>query len=162
MTNLWRRWRRPDHRWPKYLPGGRFRTSTVTMVILFAGLAWVQQTYQPPTPPPTPETAVVPPGFVPDPQYTWVPRTDVRTQESRETTTTTTTTPTSPTESTSPGETTTPTSPSESTSATPTTTAGSGGSETSSPQTGTGGTSTTSAPVTGSAGPVTPTTVPAR
>ena len=67
--------------WPGYLLGGRIRTSTVALLIVFAGVWWVYETYEPPPAPPEqiPATDVVPPGFVPDPAYTWVPRTDVRT-----------------------------------------------------------------------------------
>ena len=162
MMNWLRKWRRPDHRWPKYLPGGRFRTSTVAMVIAFVALSWLQQTYQPPTPDATPETAVVPPGFVPDPQYTWVPRTNVRTREPESDYTTTTTTTTSPTESTSPNETSTSTSPSESTPASATTSPNPGESGSPSPQTSTQAPSTTSSSATTSVEPVAPTTVPPR
>jgi hypothetical protein len=98
---------------------GRMRVSTLVLIVAFLALFWVYHNFEPR--PPTPETpAVVPPGFVPDPNYTWVPRTNVRRPEEPETTTTTTTTTTSPTETTttSPGETTT-TSPTE---ITPTTT----------------------------------------
>ncbi|WP_099021634.1 hypothetical protein [Mycolicibacterium palauense] len=99
MTGFWKKWHRPDHTWPKYLPGGRLRTSTAVLVIVFAALTWVYQTYQPPVSP-TPETQVVPPGFVPDPEYTWVPRTQVRTAPPTTTLTTTpTTSETSPTTS---------------------------------------------------------------
>lgn len=79
--------------WPGYLLGGRIRTSTVALLIVFAGVWWVYETYEPPPAPPEqiPATDVVPPGFVPDPAYTWVPRTDVRT------TTATTSPTTSPT-----------------------------------------------------------------
>lgn len=99
--------------WPAYLLRGRLRTSTAAMIIAFLGLWWVYATYQPPAQiPQVPASEVVPPGFVPDPQYTWVPRTYVR---ERPTETPTTTEMTSPTETTttSPGETTpsTPTSP---------------------------------------------------
>jgi hypothetical protein len=102
---------------------GRARVSTIVLIVVFLALFWVYHNFEPqraPTETPTP--AVVPPGFVPDPNYTWVPRTNVRRpKEDLEPTTTTTTTTTSPTETTttSPGETTSPTSP---TSLTPTTT----------------------------------------
>jgi hypothetical protein len=102
---------------------GRMRVSTIVLIVAFLALFWVYHNFEPrrvPTEAPT--TAVVPPGFVPDPNYTWVPRTNVRKPKEPEyTTTTTTTTTTSPTETTttSPTETTTPTSP---TSSTPTTT----------------------------------------
>ena len=92
-----------EHRWPGYLLGGRIRTSTVVLLLAFIGIWWVYETYEPPPAPPDqiPATEVVPPGYVPDPAYTWVPRTDVRIPATSETSTT----PTSPTESpTSPAE----------------------------------------------------------
>jgi hypothetical protein len=99
------------------------RVSTVVLIVAFVALFWVYHNFEPrPAAPEAPPTAVVPPGFVPDPNYTWVPRTNVRRpKEDVPTTTTTTPTTTSPTETTttSPGETTSPTSPTEST---PTTT----------------------------------------
>jgi hypothetical protein len=101
---------------------GRMRVSTVVLIVAFIALFWVYHNFEPkPAAPEPPTTAVVPPGFVPDPNYTWVPRTNVRRPKEPVTTTTTTTTTTSPTETTttSPGETTTPTSP---TSTTPSTT----------------------------------------
>ncbi|BBY43598.1 hypothetical protein [Mycolicibacterium celeriflavum] len=83
---------------------GRMRVSTIVLIVAFVGLFWVNQTVEPQRGP-TPVPAVVPPGFVPDPNYTWVPRTNVRrtTEPSYTTTTaptTTTTTTTSPTETT--------------------------------------------------------------
>jgi cytoskeletal protein RodZ len=98
--------------WPAYLLGGRIRTSTVALIVAFFLVWWLYQEYKP-VPPPVqaPATEVVPPGFVPDPNYTWVPRTNV--QEPRRTTTTTpsptptTTLTTTPTESTTPSGTTT-------------------------------------------------------
>jgi hypothetical protein len=101
---------------------GRMRVSTVVLIVAFIALFWVYHNFEPkPAAPEPPPTAVVPPGFVPDPNYTWVPRTNVRRPKEPVTTTSTTTTTTSPTETTttSPGETTTPTSP---TSTTPSTT----------------------------------------
>jgi len=95
-----------EHRgWPAYLFGGRLRTSTAALIVAFIAVWFVYETYQPPAkPPPAPVTQVVPPGFVPDPNYTWVPRTSVRswstTTEPTTTTTTTTTSTTSPTQST--------------------------------------------------------------
>ncbi|ULE33469.1 hypothetical protein [Mycobacterium sp. IDR2000157661] len=85
---------------------GRMRLSTVVLIVVFATLFWVYQTFEPErAPAPTP--AVVPPGFVPDPNYTWVPRTNVqRTTEPTETPTSTTTPPT-PTTTTTNGPTTT-------------------------------------------------------
>jgi hypothetical protein len=93
------------------------RVSTVVLIVAFMALFWVYHNFEPrPAAPEAPPTAVVPPGFVPDPNYTWVPRTNVRRPKetlTTETTTPTTTSPTSPTESTptttSPGETTSPT-----------------------------------------------------
>jgi hypothetical protein len=88
---------RPDHGWPGYFINGRIRTSTVGLVVAFFAIAWVHNAYQPPpVAPVAPETAVVPPGFVPDPEYTWVPRTNVQ-ERPRTTTTTPTTTTTTPT-----------------------------------------------------------------
>ncbi|MBU8812105.1 hypothetical protein KL953_24765 [Mycolicibacterium goodii] len=107
---------------------GRLRTSTVVLIVAFFALWWVQQTYQPaPAPPEAPQ--VVPPGFVPDPDYTWVPRTNVEAPRTTRTTTpTTTTTTTSPTPDTptttqtgplGPGDTTSPTSPTSPTTTSP-------------------------------------------
>ena len=81
--------------WPAYLFGGRLRTSTLALIVAFAAIWWLYETYEPaPEPPPqVPASDVVPPGFIPDPAYTWVPRTYVQ----RPTTTTPTTTPTTPT-----------------------------------------------------------------
>jgi hypothetical protein len=101
---------------------GRMRVSTVVLIVAFVALFWVYHNFEPrPAAPEAPPTAVVPPGFVPDPNYTWVPRTNVRRPKETLTTETTTPTTTSPTETTttSPGETTSPTSP---TASTPTTT----------------------------------------
>lgn len=110
--------------WPNYIFWGRVRTSTAALIIAFIGVWWLYETYQPPAAPSQePATQVVPPGFIPDPSYTWVPRTDVqrRTTTTTTTPTTTETTPTtSPTEPTSPGE--TPTSPTSPTSSAPPTT----------------------------------------
>jgi hypothetical protein len=90
--------------WPAYIFGGRLRTSTAALLIAFFGIWWLYGTYTPAPAPPAqvPASNVVPPGFIPDPAYTWAPRTDVL---PRTTTTTTTTTPTTTTS----GETTTPT-----------------------------------------------------
>ena len=89
----------------------------MVLIVVFIALFWVQQTFTPEPAPETPAPAVVPPGFVPDPNYTWVPRTNVRRPKESETTTTTATTTTTETTTPSPGDTTTsPTSP------TPTTT----------------------------------------
>jgi hypothetical protein len=106
--------------WFKAKLGGRFRVSTVVLLIAFIALFWVQQTFQPEPTPAVPASSVVPPGFVPDPNYTWVPRTQVRRPKEPVYTTTTTTTPTTTTETTTPSPDTT-TSSTE-TSPTPTTT----------------------------------------
>ena len=131
MTMWIRKFKREDHGWPKYLPGGRIRTSTTVLAIAFIALFWVYQNYEPPPPAPVPSTQVVPPGFIPDPSYTWVPRTDVQrrmtTTTTTPTTTETTTETTSPTESTSPMESTSPgESPTSPTSPTTTTSAPTG------------------------------------
>lgn len=87
--------------WPSYLIGGRVRTSTAGLLVLFIALFWVQQTFAPEQTPTAPAQQVVPPGFVPDPDYTWVPRTQVQepttTRRTPRTTTTTTTPPTTTT-----------------------------------------------------------------
>ena len=62
--------------WPGHLFWGRVRTSTAVLLIAFFGTAWLYETYKPPEPAEQ-STQVVPPGFVPDPAYTWVPRTKV-------------------------------------------------------------------------------------
>lgn len=89
-----------------YLFWGRVRVSTVALIVAFFATWWLYATYQPPAPVSPQEQApvVVPPGFVPDPEYTWVPRTNV---EQRPLTTTPTTT--TPTETTSAPSETTPT-----------------------------------------------------
>jgi hypothetical protein len=97
---------------------GRMRVSTIVLIVAFLALFWVYHNFEPrPASTEAPTPAVVPPGFVPDPNYTWVPRTNVRREP--ETTTETTTPTTTPTETTTPspdGATTSPTEP------TPTTT----------------------------------------
>jgi cytoskeletal protein RodZ len=96
---------------------GRARVSTLVLIVAFLALFWVYHNVEPqPAATQEPTPAVVPPGFIPDPNYTWVPRTNVRRPKEPEYTTTTTQTTTSPTETTttSPGEiTTSPTSPTE-------------------------------------------------
>ncbi len=93
--------------WPGYLFGGRVRTSTFALLVAFFATWWLYYTYSPSSTGPTsPETQVVPPGFVPDPEYTWVPRTKVEVPRPTTTTPTTTapttTTPTTTTETTEP------------------------------------------------------------
>ncbi|MGE2834804.1 hypothetical protein [Mycobacterium sp. SMC-4] len=97
---------------PSHLFRGRVRTSTVALVVAFIALFAVQQNYEPPEKPLPPPQQMVPPGFVPDPDYTWVPRTNVQTREPETTTTrTTTTTPTTTTTTTTTPTTTTSPSP---------------------------------------------------
>jgi len=90
--------RREGRSWPGFLFGGRVRTSTVVLLIAFFATWWLYDTYQPAPAPPEqiPATEVVPPGFIPDPSYTWVPRSDVQ-RPTPTTTTPTTTTPTTTT-----------------------------------------------------------------
>ena len=69
-----------DQKWPNYVFGGRMRTSTLLLIVAFLATWWLYNTYRPEEPaqsvPQTPQ--VVPPGFVPDPNYTWVPRSKVQ------------------------------------------------------------------------------------
>ena len=91
---------------------GRMRVSTLLLIVAFIALFWVYHNFEPrPAATEAPTTAVVPPGFVPDPNYTWVPRTNVRPKEPETTTTTPTTTSPTETTTTVPTETTSPTSP---------------------------------------------------
>ena len=92
-----------ERRWPNYMLGGRFRTSTLALIVAFLLVWWLYDTYRPhePTNSGPPPAQVVPPGFVPDPNYTWVPRTRVEEPPS------TTFTPT-PTTTTAPPSTTPP------------------------------------------------------
>ena len=101
-----------DRAWPTYLFGGRTRTSTLALIVAFLLTWWLYQEFKPPPQAvQAPATDVVPPGFVPDPNYTWVPRTDVRGPRTTTTPTTTTTETTTPTETTSPTSTTATSSP---------------------------------------------------
>lgn len=110
-------------RWPGYILWGRVRTSTVALIIVFIGCWWLYETYDTgPDPSQVPASNVVPPGFIPDPAYTWVPRTDV--QRPDLSTTTMETTPTTPTTSTTPTTATTPTTPGADGTATDTPTSG--------------------------------------
>ena len=85
--------RREGRSWPGFLLGGRVRTSTVVLLIAFFATWWLFDTYQPAPAPPeqVPATEVVPPGFIPDPAYTWAPRTAVQSRPATSTTAPTTT-----------------------------------------------------------------------
>lgn len=88
-----------ERRTPSHLFGGRVRTSTVVLVLAFFALWWTYATYRPQPEPArsnNPPSQVVPPGFVPDPGYTWVPRTRVQQQPVTTTPTPTPTTTTTP------------------------------------------------------------------
>jgi hypothetical protein len=76
-----------------HLFGGRIRTSTLVLIVAFLALWWTYDTYRPAPASKPPSQQVVPPGFVPDPNYTWVPRTKVQEPTPTPTTTPTTTTP---------------------------------------------------------------------
>lgn len=115
--------------WPDYILGGRLRTSTAALLISFFAILWLYETYETPPPPPqVPFSEVVPPGFVPDPNYTWAPRTDFqkRSNETSVTAATTSETPTTssspatPSASTSPPSPTASTTPTDSSTSTPT------------------------------------------
>ncbi len=69
-----------ERRWPSYIFGGRMRTSTLALMVAFLVVWWVYSAERPrePAHDGPPATQVVPPGFVPDPNYTWVPRTVVQ------------------------------------------------------------------------------------
>lgn len=67
-----------DRRWPHYMFGGRVRTSTLVLIVAFFVVWWVYDAYRPEPAPKPPAPQVVPPGFVPDPNYTWVPRSRVQ------------------------------------------------------------------------------------
>lgn len=67
-----------ERRWPQYAFGGRMRTSTLVLIIAFFAVWWTYDTYRPEPAPTPPARQMVPPGFVPDPNYTWVPRSRVQ------------------------------------------------------------------------------------
>jgi hypothetical protein len=98
-------------RW-SHLFGGRVRTSTLVLIVAFLAAWWAYDTYRPPDSAHggPPATQVVPPGFVPDPNYTWVPRSRVQ-QPPATVTITPTPTTTAPTTTTPPVTTTTTTTP---------------------------------------------------
>lgn len=92
--NMLKRHRDEERGWPDYLFGGHVRTSTLVLIVAFLAVWWVYSAYRPhePTHGGPPATQVVPPGFVPDPNYTWVPRSKVQQPPSTETVTPTPTT----------------------------------------------------------------------
>jgi hypothetical protein len=75
--NILKRHRDEERGWPDYLFGGHVRTSTLVLIVAFLAVWWVYDTYRPEPAPKPPPPQVVPPGFVPDPNYTWVPRSRV-------------------------------------------------------------------------------------
>jgi hypothetical protein len=91
LNVLENRGRATDKPWPSYMFGGRIRTSTLVLIVAFFATWWSYNTYRP-HPPPQVAPQVVPPGYVPDPNYTWVPRTRVQ-EPTYDTPTTTVTTP---------------------------------------------------------------------
>jgi hypothetical protein len=98
-NRLRRAGRDAERGWPGYMFGGHVRTSTVVLVIAFLAIWWVYDDHQQSTKSTNkttqvPATQIVPPGFVPDPNYTWVPRTRVQGPSPTETTPTPTPTPT--------------------------------------------------------------------
>jgi len=90
-----------ERRWPGYIFGGRVRTSTLVLIVAFLAVWWVYDTYRPEPAPKPPAPQVVPPGFLPDPNYTWVPKSRVQQPPATVTITPTPTTTPTPT-STSP------------------------------------------------------------
>jgi hypothetical protein len=77
LSILERRGEDKQGRW-SHLFGGRMRTSTLVLIIAFLAVWWLYDTYRPESAPKPPAPQVVPPGFVPDPNYTWVPRSRVQ------------------------------------------------------------------------------------
>jgi hypothetical protein len=108
--NILKRHRDEERGWPDYLFGGHVRTSTLVLIVVFLGLWWLYSAYRPDEPghggPPA--TQVVPPGFVPDPNYTWVPRSKLQQPPPSTVTVTSTPTTTVPPPSSPPVTTTTP------------------------------------------------------
>jgi hypothetical protein len=106
-----------ERRWPAYMFRGRVRTSTVVLIVAFVAVWWVYTTYRTDIKPPgnthgtETQLVPVPPGFKPDPNYTWVPRSQVQEPPTSDTPTTTTTPTTTPTTSPSPTTTVTTTTP---------------------------------------------------
>jgi hypothetical protein len=100
LLNRLRRSDDAERGWPGYLFGGRVRTSTLVLVIAFLAVWWLYDEHRDSThstPTQVPATQVVPPGFVPDPNYTWVPRSRVQEPPTTVTVTQTPTTTATPT-----------------------------------------------------------------
>ncbi len=91
-----------ERRWPVYMFRGRLRTSTVALIVAFVAVWWVYTAHMnyvnssANTPSTKTQLVPIPPGFSPDPNYTWVPRSEVQ-EPPTSVTPTTTTTPPSPT-----------------------------------------------------------------
>lgn len=104
LLNRLRRHEDAQRAWPGYMFGGHMRTSTLVLILAFAAAWFVYNDHRESarsTPTQVPATQVVPPGFVPDPNYTWVPRSRVQAPPTTVTVTKTpTTTPPPPTTST--------------------------------------------------------------
>jgi hypothetical protein len=100
-----------ERRWPNYMFGGRMRTSTLVLIVAFLAVWWVYDTYRPEAAPKPSAPQVVPPGFVPDPNYTWVPRSRVQQPSATVTFTPTPTSTVPPSTTTPPPVTTTTTTP---------------------------------------------------
>ncbi len=98
LSTLKRIGQEAERGWPGYLFGGHVRTSTLALVLAFLAVWRVYDTYRPapPSSSQVPATQVVPPGFLPDPNYTWVPRSRVQQPTATVTVTPTTTPPTTP------------------------------------------------------------------
>jgi hypothetical protein len=107
LNVLENRGRDADRHWPGHMFGGRVRTSTLVLVIAFFAVWWTYDHYRPHPPPPA-APQVVPPGFVPDPSYTWVPRSQVQSPPSYDTPTPIPPPPTTPPTTTKPPTTTQP------------------------------------------------------
>lgn len=96
MRNRAGRGAEEERHWPNYMFGGRVRTSTLVLIVALLAVWWVYDTYRPEPAAEPPAPQVVPPGFVPDPAYTWVPRSRVQSPPTTSPTPTTTVVPTPP------------------------------------------------------------------
>lgn len=83
-----------ERRWHRRVFGGRIRASTLALIVAFLAVWWVYSSYHTPaTSGGEPANQVVPPGFVPDPNYPWVQRGRVDQPPTTVTVTSTVTTP---------------------------------------------------------------------